>query len=289
MIKKILLLTAVFTSIGILFNSTPTISNNNTPPLGRTAAPGEPSVACAQSGCHTGNLNAGSANLAINFSGSDNSYQAGQTYNMSVTINSTGTRFGFEMTALNAAGQSVGNFTGSASNQTQASVGTTGPAAGRQYIHHLGAANHGTSNTYTFTWTAPSDNQGDITFYASGNAANGNNGASGDKVYTNSRTISFNTGIGIEGPTGANSPISIVPNPSNGNFSIAYSLTISDKLTGYIYDLNGALLKTISFDEQTPGQYTQPIDLNSEQFTQGIYLLQIEGTTARQTCKIVLK
>lgn len=291
MIKKTLLLFAIFASLGILFNSTPTISNNAMPPLGRTAAPGEPSVSCAQSGCHTGNLNAGSADLLINFTGSGSSYQAGQTYNMSVTINASGTRFGFEMLALNAAGQSVGTFTGNAANQTQVSTGTTGVAANRQYVHHLNATNHGNNNTYSFTWTAPTSDQGTITFYAAGNAANGNNAATGDKIYTNSRTISFDPSIGIDNPNeaAANTSVSISPNPTIDHFVLTYGLAVPEKLTGYIYNSMGALVKTIYFDEQPAGLHTQQINLNPEQFTSGVYILYVTGENSRQTCRFVVK
>ncbi|MBI3950760.1 MAG: VCBS repeat-containing protein [Acidobacteria bacterium] len=41
-------------------------------------------------------------------------------------------------------------------------------------------------NTWTFDWVAPSTNVGDVGFYGAGNASNGNNANTGDKIYTKS-------------------------------------------------------------------------------------------------------
>ena len=43
-------------------------------------------------------------------------------------------------------------------------------------------------NQWTFKWTAPTNDVGPITFYAAGNAANGDFSTSGDYIYTQKAT-----------------------------------------------------------------------------------------------------
>ena len=45
------------------------------------------------------------------------------------------------------------------------------------------------THTFNFTWTAPSTDIGDITFYVTANAANGNGGTSGDHIYSTTLTV----------------------------------------------------------------------------------------------------
>src|SRR5262249_59953992 len=62
----------------------------------------------------------------------------------------------------------------------------------RQYIEHTfnGIQPTGSGEgSWVFTWTAPATSVGRVTFYAAGNAANGNGGTSGDFIYTTSVSI----------------------------------------------------------------------------------------------------
>ncbi len=148
---------------------------------GKTGAPGE--VTCLE--CHAGTaLNAGGG--FVSFESSNmifGQHALGETYNMSVTVGQTGNSlFGFSVVALDANGNSVGTFTAGTDNHTE---NFTVSGSSRQYVtHNTNGGSSQDEHTFNFTWTAPSEDFGTITFYVTGMAANGNGQSSGDKVYS---------------------------------------------------------------------------------------------------------
>jgi len=158
---------------------------------GKTGAPGENN--CAQ--CHGGSaVNSGVGSVSIN-TGMTGGYALGQVYNMSVAVNQSGlSLFGFSIVALDANGASVGNFVAGTDNHVE---NLTISSNNRQYLtHNTNGGASANSHTFNFSWTAPSSDAGDITFYVSANAANGDGGTSGDFIYTTSTTESMNLGGG---------------------------------------------------------------------------------------------
>jgi hypothetical protein len=106
-----------------------------------------------------------------------------------VELEQTGqSRWGFELTVLDAADQPAGTIVRTDQDRTQ--IGT---ANGRQYLKHTFAGTDaGTGDAspgWAFQWTAPAQGAGIVTFYVAGVAANNNNNNSGDYTYT--ETMSF--------------------------------------------------------------------------------------------------
>ena len=149
------------------------------PPDEKTGAPNEST--CAQTGCHTGNnLNASGGSMMLTV---PETYIPNEVYTIVVNLSRAGqSRWGFEMTALDADGARAGSFKADDAANTQVSE-----ANSKQYIQHtsIGTA-QGTNNAHSweFEWTAPDADIGPITFYATGNAANGDSGFTGDYIYT---------------------------------------------------------------------------------------------------------
>ena len=151
------------------------------PPNGLTDAPGEGN--CTQ--CHFGNsLNASGGTLVLGVPGT---YLPGEMYDIIVDLSRSGqSRWGFEMTALNGNGARAGTFTPANNGNTQVTA-----ANSKQYIKQTAqgsASGTRDKNQWTFKWTAPTNDVGPITFYAAGNAANGDFGTSGDYIYTQKAT-----------------------------------------------------------------------------------------------------
>ena len=148
------------------------------PPPGYTGAPGERN--CTD--CHSGSaVNSGGGGVTI--SGVPQSYQPGQQYTISVTVQQGGRNtFGFEMTAIDSSGSGAGTFTPLGSDTQTDTLGN------RQYILHTLQGISGSINNHTWQvrWTAPSTNVGIVRFFAAGNAANGNGQQTGDLIYTTS-------------------------------------------------------------------------------------------------------
>ena len=66
---------------------------------------------------------------------------------------------------------------------------TTLVGSGLYITHNAGSIFSPDSNSWTFEWIAPSQGTGEITFYASMNAANGDGTTFGDIIYHSTMTI----------------------------------------------------------------------------------------------------
>ena len=120
-----------------------------------------------------------------------NTYTPGQTYEITVThINNDEVtprlKWGFELTSLTFPDLLATGDLQSLPMSTLTQVVNGGPGGSRQYIEHtyeggfegqLGGA------MWTFNWTAPPTDVGEIRLYASGNQANGDFDNTGDQIY----------------------------------------------------------------------------------------------------------
>ena len=149
------------------------------PPEEKTGAPNEGT--CADANCHTGNdLNASGGSLMLTI---PETYIPNEVYTIIVNLERAGqSRWGFEMTALDGNGVRAGTFETDAAANTQLAE-----ANSKQYIKQTAAgaaAGTNEAHSWEFEWTAPDTDVGPITFYAAGNAANGNFIPAGDYIYT---------------------------------------------------------------------------------------------------------
>jgi Reeler domain-containing protein len=171
------------------------------PPAGHTGAPGERT--CIE--CHTGTLNSGPGSVTI--SGVPETYQPGQEFTITVRVQHPDRRrWGFQITALDDANKPAGTLSPINRNITKVASGT-GSLQGRVYIEHTTNgtfAGQAQGASWDVKWTAPDHDVGRVTFYAAGNAANGNNASSGDSIYT--------TAVA----TGSTGPMVIAPSYKKG-------------------------------------------------------------------------
>lgn len=176
MLKKLTLLSALFCAS--------LSANSGGAPAGTAGAPGQGTCAA----CHgSGTPNAGSGSIRVEVLNGA-AYTPGQPLTLRVTLNDPAARrWGFQLTARRASAntQTLGAFA------SIAGQGTTTPNAST-IGHGSGGTRPGTAGpaTWEVTWNPPADDQGDVTFYAAGNAANNNGQADGgDQVYTTSLQV----------------------------------------------------------------------------------------------------
>jgi uncharacterized protein (TIGR03437 family) len=168
-----------------------------------TGAPGDNQLACAASGCHTGlaaggPINAGGGGVTATFSSGTTYTPGGAPITITVTVTDpVNKHYGFQMTArleTNLTEGQAGDFTSGANQIVLCDNNTVKPAKGLcpsaspvEFVEHDYPEGSQVSTTpYTFTWTPPATNVGDVAFYVAGNAVNGNLQAdAGDHVYTN--------------------------------------------------------------------------------------------------------
>ena len=171
------------------------INNASGPGGGYTNAPGESScVSCHGGSLITTGTQLNSLRFKGNFTGSG--YIPDSTYNLEVTFKqSSRSKFGFQITALNAANEPIGTFTNT--NNRTSRVTRSINSRTREYIQHTstGTASVGTDSTrWTFDWKAPNSNVGKITFYVVVMATDNNNQSnSGDLVYAKTFEVNPST------------------------------------------------------------------------------------------------
>lgn len=220
-------------------------------------------------GCHSGALNSGPGMPSITSSGLSGGYVPGQTYTITGSIvNASINKFGFEITAERDADNSK---TGTL---IVTDVARTKFINGGNAVTHKSGGTGGSGNaSWSFDWTAPPAGTGSITFYGAFNATNGNNGSSGDLVYTTSFQVNEIISTEITSLEEANK-IAIYPNPTT-NF---INLNTNEKITSIsIYNIEG---QTIINNNNS-----KRIDISN--FPNGIYFVSFLIDNQTITKKII--
>lgn len=190
------------------------------PNPGASGAPNDAygALACSSSGCHTGNADGGPVNAFPGF-GVSATFSSGLTYTpggsaitITVTVTDPVNKFsGFQMSARTASGDvQAGNFSYSATvsdllilctdntdipQNVPSGPGNNGincpSSTPLQFMEQNYVTDQFLQNgPFVFTWTPPTANVGNITFYVAGNSVNGNDLAdSGDHVSTAQYTM----------------------------------------------------------------------------------------------------
>ena len=173
------LLAIVFITTSFFTTNHPTFTG--VPPTGRTGATGSYCTSC-----HGGAL-LNTSGGSVQVTGLPTTIAAGVAYNFSIATTHAASdrlKWGFSIAAKNSAGANIGSFS------------TTNPnaAPNGDELSHNNAVTTPATNTFTYNnlaWTAPATlgaNDGQVTFYYTGNAANGNNANSGDFIYAGTQT-----------------------------------------------------------------------------------------------------
>jgi uncharacterized protein (TIGR03437 family) len=174
------------------------------PDARHTAAPGDDPLGCATGGCHTGNrtggpINAAGGSVTATFSSGSTYTPGGSPITITVAVTDpSNPRFGFQMTARlesDLSNGAAGDFTAGANQIVVCADNNLKPSGGCgtsvQFIEHSFSAGASAQSTpYTFTWTPPATNVGNVRFYVAGNAVNNNHvNDAGDHVYTANFTL----------------------------------------------------------------------------------------------------
>lgn len=244
-------------------------TKSSEPPIFNASGPGNSS--CGSSGCHEGVQNDGNGSVTITAVPNDGHYIPNQTYTIQVSINHpSAVRFGFQMVSFNEDNEQAGSFIANA--QTFTSIQSI---AGIQFIGHKNIPNPN-SNNFSVQWVAPSNGDQSITFYAAGNAANGDNGFIGDKIYTGSLTLTP-VGSGISSFESGQLLAQYIP--SQRAIHISSKDEVIDQIR--IYNLNGQLV----YSENTNNQNSI---ISALKYPVGNYIIAVHTNSGLSTQKISL-
>lgn len=236
---------------------------------GHTGSPGEQT--CAKSGCHAGSAVNG-PNGSVSISAPDlvnGQYVPGQQYTINVTVSNPGRDlFGLGFEALQSSGANAGILSPGVGTHI---LNATVQGNSRASITHL--QNGGASqdqHTFTFTWTAPSTNIGNVTFYVAGNAANGNGSTSGDLIYTASQVVPPSTTSSVEDIMNTVN-VNAYPNPVVDVLRVDFSIQKAGQLQVVMFDAMGRKVKEWINESIRQGEYSRVFDMT--EFSKGQYIM----------------
>jgi len=256
-------------------------------PVARTGAPGENSCGSGTTGCHfkpasqcgslIGELLPLNTDIELTANGVvvDQSfeYTPDTAYNMEFKILNPTANGGFSLTCLNLANEFVGTLTTTDPNASVISNTTNT----KDYVGHVVSL---ATQSWSFVWTAPAAGEGDITFYASANKANGAVGQApinscGDKIVPYKMKIS--EFVEEEPNTIKLSNIALQKNSKilnnpilNNTISIDLFVKEPKRVTVIVYDLSG---KIITSKEQYFHVGSKNMELSLSQ--KGLFIINI--------------
>jgi len=288
--KRTRLLSFIFVGAAILIGSQNLYTTSTQPPAGFTGAPGE--ATCATVGCHNSSAAQFSADFATLGGAGQNRLSDGMVANTqyTLTVNAGGNSgvpvYGFSITALDATGDSIGNFVLIGSGATTSLL----VANGKQYVGHKNA---NSTVAWTFNWQSPATVE-PVFFYLVVNRANGDGGVSGDNVFTATYRADAN-GIAVVGPSSiqnidalTDKSIMVFPNPISDRLNLSFNLANGSDVKADIYNLNGQLVKPLIEENLSFGSHDRSYNVAGELST-GIYLVKMTIDGADYFKKIVVE
>ncbi len=206
------------------------------PPASLTGAPGEQTCLV----CHASfELGSGPGTLTIN--GLPANYTPNQEAQVTVRLRQEDrVYYGFQITALDQSGRQAGTLIVTDPATTQPNSGVVGGNL-RRYIQHTQQGAIPVvfdEREWTFRWRAPATLVGPVTFYAAGNAADGNIEPTGDYIYATSATVL---------DRGSTEPIQVVLS-RDGSGQLQAIVTITNPLPDPVPDVTVALVRASTLD-----------------------------------------
>jgi len=260
-------------AIGIFFLLTAGSNYSGGSPGAKTASPGDNGANCTQ--CHTGTLNLAEDWLTSSIPASG--YIPGETYTITATgVHSGVNKFGFETTAEDSGDAKTGEFTITNSDETKL---TNNDHA----VTHTGDGTtpSGDSRSWMFDWAAPETGTGEVTFYATFNAANGNGQTTGDVVYKTSYVVQEHT-VSVKETESLDNMVHVYPNPVTDNFYIDVKETDVKEIS--LFSLSGGLvMQKTNFDKN------KSIFIQSDNLKSGNYYLVITTNNNQKLSKSIIK
>ena len=208
-------------------------------------------------------------------------YQPGKTYQLEVKVTAsagTPSAYGFQAVALSGANNNGAGVFGNLSEGIQLSA-----INGRDYVEQ---SRRSTEGTFVVDWTAPVADVGEISFYASGNAADGGGGSGGDNgvVLDAPLRLGFSNVSSLENSTTLNTRYTILGNPIHDQLRVRMEDGIAGPYQLDLLDYTGKRLQTqtVVFNGTS-----LTAEITMSHLVPGFYLLRISNGIQYYTQKVI--
>jgi hypothetical protein len=99
-------------------------------------------------------------------------------------------------------------------------------------------------------------------------------------------SIDFSTQTGVEETVSTMTLGQNIPNPSNGNTTVNYTLASTEDITFEITDMTGKLVQVIREGVRTAGSYA--VNFNTNELSEGVYFYTLTNGTSKVTKSMVV-
>lgn len=238
--------------------------------------------------CHASYpLNSGGGTVYVTSNLTNGKYTPGQTYTMNVVVKRMGMglfAFGAEiLTGVNNAGTLI--ITNGV--KTQLKTKTVSGVVRNNVVHQLDGGLAPDSAVFSFDWTAPATNIGDVKVYFTGMACDADQSFDGDYVYVDSLLIPYNSPSSINELAGDFS-LSVYPNPVTDVVNMNYHLEKSSIVKAQLVSVDGKLAQTLFNEKQQAGDISKSIKLQNG-IAKGNYLIEVYSDNGKVVKKIVVR
>lgn len=243
-------------------------------PGGKTGAP----IDGVCTDCHVGTVQNGSNMNTVIVSdqnGPVSQYIPGMDYEVTISMNTSNAKNGFEIVALNSSNEQAGN-TYILDGATTQSI----DIGNRTHITHQFDGN--SLNSWIFGWTAPLTNEGMITYYLATNLTNGNMGGDGDVIYTSQHNIGSTASIQ---EASEQFGLEAIYNKIYSSIQINLNTQESGEVAVNLVDLNGKSVLFERLGKIDSGDHTWNLELD-EHFPKGMYVMHLNVNNDFVTKKI---
>jgi hypothetical protein len=248
---------------------------------------------------------AGLSNDSSIINGSNNFYTPNHPNWVSFYLTGVNTNFatdsayyGFQFTALKTDSSMAGSFTlvdPNTSSQSSPYAGFTFYNGPRSYVSHYNPYQLHTINTWHFVWNAPDSSAGPVTFYYSGNLADGYGLSAqptpplpyGDTIFVGYMTLTPgpSSALGIANINSAIHYAHLYPVPLSNELTADMYLLSSSYIVMTMLSTDGQIVKELYCGQTPQGQFSQTFDTGD--IAAGVYLVRILSGTDSKTIKVL--
>jgi hypothetical protein len=197
-------------------------------------------------------------------------YELNTTYAINVSSSSENARQGFQLSAEDATGIKVGDFTDDGANNQvfNSPLGDRGEA-----VTHTAPGN--LVRSWTFDWTSPSSDVGPITFYAAVNESNFDFNSTGDIIHLKQSSSNL-----LSTENFVFNDLKLFPNPGTDLINIQLPSGLQNGTKLEVFDLSG---KRIYSERLNALENT----VNVSSWQTGVYLFNLSNENATLTKRFV--